>query len=116
MELIETYFKEKNGTFHQQREFELIENGKVFCRLATFEDPELSICDLAVVTDSAYRGHGYATIGIKKLMRWAAKNGFKKVTLTDLLGSKAINNIATKFAFEKHGNVWTKSLIGPLNL
>ena len=116
MELVETFTK-KSKMFFPQREFLLMDGDQKVCNLMVMEIAENEL-DLTVSTVPKYRRQGYAVIGLRMLIMWAARNGYKKVQLTNLFGSDAIEKIAKKLNFIKGAgtNIWNKSIIGPLNL
>lgn len=115
MELIET--NNTTGLFFPQHEFELLDKNMKVCRLMAMEVIKGVELDLTVITNPEYQGNGYASLGVKMLIQWAINNGYKKVALTNLSNSRAIDKIAEKLCFKKDGNnSWTKSIIGPLNL
>ena len=116
MELVEVR-KKTDGLFFPQREFVLVEGEDIICSLMTMEITTESRLDLTVVTNSKYQHKGYATTGLKLLIKWAIKNDYKKVTLTNLFGSQAIDKIAKNLHFtEENQGTWSKSIIGPLNM
>lgn len=116
MELIEVR-NISNGLFFPQREFVLVENKQTVCKLMAMEIKEGSWLDLTVATNRKYQNKGYATAGLKMLIEWAMRNGYKKVTLTNLFGSKKVNRIAEELKFVKDKqNTWSKSITGPLEL
>lgn len=115
MELIEDITT--NGMFFLQREFWLTDNGDKVCRLMAMEVCEGSELDLTVITIPKYQRRGYATQGIKMLVRWAIQNGYKSVKLTNLFNSEIIDKIAIKLCFSRQDEkIWIKSIVGPLNL
>ena len=116
MELVEVC-KKTDGLFFPQREFVLVEGEDIICSLMAMEITTESRLDLTVVTNPKYQRKGYATTGLKLLIKWAIKNGYKKVTLTNLFGSQAIDKIAKNLHFtEENQGTWSKSIIGPLNM
>ncbi len=116
MELVEIC-KKTDGLFFPQREFALVEGRNKICILMVMEIATESRLDLTVVTNPEYRHKGYATTGLKLLIKWAIKNGYKKVTLTNLFGSEAVDKIAKKLHFtEENQGTWSKSITGPLNI
>lgn len=117
MELMEICRK-TDGLFYPQREFVLVQDNGIVGRLMAMEIAEESRLDLTVIIIPKYRCRGYATAGLKMLIKWAAQNGYKKVTLTDLFGSETIDKMARTLHFikEDRTNIWSKSITGPLNL
>ena len=117
MELIEKTHKDKNGAFFEELNFELMDNGVNVCHLMVMvTEPGVEL-DLTVMTSPLYYNQGYATAGIKMLIEWGIKNGYKKVRMTNIFGAEAINKIARKLHFSRQkSNVWTKNIVGPLAL
>ena len=116
MELVEVC-KKTDGLFFPQREFVLVEGKDIICNLMAMEIATESRLDLTVVTNPKYQHKGYATTGLKMLIKWAIRNGYKKVTLTNLFGSQAIYRIAKNLHFtEENQDTWSKSITGPLNI
>ena len=116
MELVEVC-KKTDGLFFPQRVFVLVEGKDIICSLMAMEITTESRLDLTVVTNPKYQRKGYATTGLKLLIKWAIKNGCKKVTLTNLFGSEAIDIIAKKLHFtEENQGTWSKSITGPQNI
>ncbi len=51
------------------------------------------------------------------MIRWAIKHKYQQVRMTNVFGSPAIGKIANKLGFTWRGEkVWTKSILGPLNI
>ena len=116
MELVEVC-KKMDDLFFPQREFVLVEGKDTICNLMAMEIAAESRLDLTVTTNPKYQHKGYATAGLKLLIKWAIQNGYKKVTLTNLFGSRAIDKIAKNLHFTKENqNTWSKSITGPLNI
>lgn len=117
MDFVEKGVKEKSRSFFTEYDFELVDNGVTVCHLAAMEIvPNLEL-DLTVMTDENHFRMGYATEGIRRMIRWAIKHEYQQVRMTNVFGSPAIGKIAEKFGFTwRGGKVWTKSILGPLNL
>ena len=116
MELVEVC-KKTGDLFFPQREFVLVDGKDIVCKLMIMEIAKESRLDLTIVTDPKHQHKGYATTGLKLLIKWAARNGYKKVTLTNLFGSLAIDKIAKNLHFTKDNqSTWSKSITGPLNI
>ncbi len=102
----------KKKLFFYQHEFELDDEKKVVCRLMVMETSR-TIVDLTVVTMPEFRHRGYGTMGVRMLLEWAMKKGYKTATLTNLFDSEAVDKIAKKLKFKKVGkNIWYKSING----
>lgn len=118
MELIEICESQPGDGFFPQREFALVnDDGAKVCRLMAMEIKPKTELDLTVITLPMYQNKGYATEGLKMLINWAAKNGYKKVRLANLFGTETIDKIAKKLYFiknNKDSEVWNKSITGPL--
>ena len=116
MELVEVC-KKTDGLFFPQQEFVLVENGEIMCKLMAMEIATVSRLDLTVITNTKYQHKGYATTGLRLLIKWGIRNGYKKATLTNLFGSQAIDKIAKNLHFtEENQGTWSKSITGPLNI
>ena len=76
--------------------------------------------NLTICTLPNYQGKGYATAATQLLIAWATKNGYEKVTLSNVSGSRAIDKVARKLKFTQRPGIrvttWDKYLVGPLNL
>ena len=110
----------REGLPYTQQNFLLIDGGAIVGQPMAMEIAEQGQLELAIFTPPRYRRKGYATAGLRLLIAWAVKNGYKKVTLTDLYGTGAIEKIARKLGFtQRQGSfpvVWDKCLDGPLYL
>ena len=117
MDFIEKGTKEKTDSFFKEYDFELVDNGVTVCHLAAMEIVFNYELDLTVMTHKDHLRKGYATEGIRRMIIWAANHKYQKVRMTNVFGSPAIGKIAEKFGFTwRGGKVWTKSILGPLNL
>ena len=117
MELVEKKHTGAFGMFFEEWQFDLVDNGKKVCNLMAMVTVPYNELDLSIFTLPEYYKCGYATEGVKMLILWGVKNGYKTVRLTNISGSIAINKIATKLGFtRKSATVWTKSIVGPLRV
>ena len=117
MELIERKHTGAFGTFFEEWQFNLVDDGVKVCNLMAMVTVPHEELDLSLFTLPEYYNQGYATEGARMLIKWAIDNGYKKVRLTNISGSIAINKIATKLGFmQKSATVWTKSIVGPLQI
>ena len=106
------------GMYFPEQELKLTsgDSKKIFCRVMVMYVTEKEV-DLSFITETKYRMRGYASRAAKMMVPWALHNGIKKLTITNLANSIAVDKIAAGAGFQRSGNnKWVKNLTGPVNI
>lgn len=77
---------------------------KYIGEIAYHKDPDTECAMLNIIIEHKYRGHGYSTNSLKKLIKTAFINGYTEVRDTIAIDNITAQKIFKKFGFHKANN------------